>query len=110
MGHSMKLMAEVLAEIYPNTQKPMIAFSSIPRDAGEAAFQVLEQAGDDLTHENIMRQATNLKNVELDMALPGIKGNTAPNDYRVNKQFQMAKFDGEKWERFGDIVTDQGKE
>ena len=44
-GHPMKLMADVLAEIFPHTDKPMIAFSSVPREFGEAAFQVLEKAG-----------------------------------------------------------------
>ena len=44
-GHPMKLMSDVLAEIFPNTDKPMIAFSSVPREFGEAAFQVLEKAG-----------------------------------------------------------------
>lgn len=44
------------------------------------------------------------------MLLPGISVTTTPTDYRVNKQFQMAKFDGEKWERFNDIITDEAKE
>jgi hypothetical protein len=48
--------------------------------------------------------------VPLDMLLPGISVTTTPTDYRVNKQFQMAKFDGEKWERFNDIITDEAKE
>jgi branched-chain amino acid transport system substrate-binding protein len=51
--------------------------------------QVLKQCGDDLTRENVMRQAASLKDVVLDLSLPGMKINTGPNDYRVNKQLQM---------------------
>src|SRR5260370_2100859 len=46
-----------------------------------ALIQVLKQAGSDLSRENIMRQATNLRDLELPMLLPGIKGNTSPTDY-----------------------------
>ena len=52
--------------------------------------------------------ATSLKNVELDLALPGIVANTTPDDYRVNKQLQMMKFNGERWELFGPILEDAG--
>jgi branched-chain amino acid transport system substrate-binding protein len=69
---------------------------------------VLKQCGDDLTHENVMKQATNLKNVEVDLALPGMKANTTADDYRVNKQMQMMKFNGERWELFGPILEDSG--
>ena len=55
-----------------------------------------------------MKQATSLKNVELDMALPGIRLSTSPTDYRVNKQLQMEKFNGERWELFGPIIEDVG--
>jgi hypothetical protein len=48
--------------------------------------------------------------VELDLLLPGITVTTTPNDYRVNKQLQMVQFDGERWQRFGSIVTDEAKE
>jgi hypothetical protein len=53
-----------------------------------------------------MKQATSLKNVQLDLSLPGIVGSTSPTDYRVNKQLQMMKFDGQRWELFGPIITD----
>jgi len=69
---------------------------------------VLEKCGDNLPRENVMKQATSLKNVVLDLALPGIVGNTTPDDYRVNKQLQMMKFNGERWEMFGPILEDAG--
>ena len=46
--------------------------------------------------------------VVLDLGLPGMKINTGPNDYRVNKQLQMMKFNGERWEMFGPILEDKG--
>jgi hypothetical protein len=67
---------------------------------------VLRQCGDNLTRENVMKQATSLKNVELDLGLPGLRINTSPTDYRVNKQLQMMKFNGERWELFGPILED----
>jgi branched-chain amino acid transport system substrate-binding protein len=65
---------------------------------------VLKQAGNDLSRENIMRQAANLKNIELPMLLPGIKINTSPTDFAPIEQEQLAKFDGERWVLFGEII------
>jgi len=64
---------------------------------------VLKQCGADLSRENIMKQAANLKNVELPLLLPGIKINTSPTDFAPIEQEQLAKFNGEKWETFGDL-------
>ena len=72
--------------------------------------QVLKNCGDDLTRDNVMKQAASLTNVELDLLLPGITVTTTPSDYRVNKQFQMVRFDGERWEKLGSIITDDAKE
>ena len=69
--------------------------------------QVLKQAGSDLSRENIMRQATNLREVELPMLLPGIKVNTSPTDYYAVQQSQLMRFDGKRWVRFGDLVYDE---
>ena len=55
-----------------------------------------------------LKEATSLKNVPLDLTLPGIVVNTTPDDYRVNKQLQMMKFNGERWEMFGPILEDTG--
>jgi branched-chain amino acid transport system substrate-binding protein len=73
-------------------------------------IDVLKQCGDDLTRENVLKQATHLSNVELDLLLPGITVTTTPTDYRVNKQLQMMRFDGERWEKMGSIVADEAKE
>src|SRR6266403_1466268 len=69
--------------------------------------QVLKQAGSDLSRENIMRQATNLRDLELPMLLPGIKVNTSPTDYYPVQQLQLVRFDGKRWVRFGDLVYDE---
>ena len=69
--------------------------------------QTLRQCGDNLTRENVMRQAANLHNLELGMLLPGIRINTGPNDYFPIKQAQMRRFDGKEWVRFGDILGQQ---
>jgi ABC-type branched-subunit amino acid transport system substrate-binding protein len=66
--------------------------------------QVLKQCGSDLSRENIMKQAANLKNVELPLLLPGIKVNTSPTDHAPIEQEQLAKFDGERWVLFGELV------
>ncbi|HXA98219.1 MAG TPA: branched-chain amino acid ABC transporter substrate-binding protein, partial [Candidatus Dormibacteraeota bacterium] len=54
--------------------------------------------------ENIMKQAANVKNFELPLLLPGIKVNTGPADFAPIEQEQLAKFDGEKWALFGEIL------
>jgi len=66
--------------------------------------QVLKQAGDDLTRENVMRQAANLKNLEVPMLLPGVRVNTSPTDYRPIESVRLARFDGEKYVLFGDVI------
>ena len=63
----------------------------------------LKQCGNDLSRENIMRQAGSLKNVELPLLLPGIKVNTSASDFAPIEQEQLAKFDGERWATFGEL-------
>ncbi|HEU0215177.1 MAG TPA: ABC transporter substrate-binding protein [Stellaceae bacterium] len=67
--------------------------------------QVLKQCGDELTRENVMKQAGNLHNVTVPMLLPGIAANTSPTDFAPVKQVQMARFDGTRWNLFGDLLT-----
>lgn len=70
----------------------------------QTLIYVLKQAGDDLTRENIMRQAANIKDLELPMLLPGIKINTSPTDYYPIEQLQLGKFNGERWVLFGEVI------
>jgi len=66
---------------------------------------VLKQAGDNLTRENVMRQATSMNDVQIPLLLPGIRLNTSPTDYAPIKQMQLAKFNGQAWELFGAMLT-----
>ena len=103
----MKKFFDFMAKYYPEGDKNS-SFNTYGYSTSQMLVQVLKQCGDDLTRENVMKQATSLKNVVIDLALPGIVGNTSPTDYRVNKQLQMMKFNGERWELFGPIIEDTG--
>jgi branched-chain amino acid transport system substrate-binding protein len=70
---------------------------------GYALTQVLLQCGDDLSRENVMRQASNL-NITVPLLLPGIRVRTTPTDLRPIKQMQLERFDGERWVLFGEIL------
>ena len=71
--------------------------------AAQAMTLVLKQCGNDVSRENILKQAENLKNVEFPLLLPGIKVNTSPTDHAPIEQEQLAKFDGERWVLFGEL-------
>ena len=76
--------------------------------SGYSIAQTMEQAlrmcGDDLSRENLMKQAANMKGVQLDGLLPGVTVNTSPTDFAPIDQFQMMSFKGERWQRFGDVI------
>lgn len=69
--------------------------------------QVLKQCGNDLTRENLMKQANSIKNLELPLLLPGIKLNTSVDDHYPIEQFQLVKFDGKTWARFGKVLSSE---
>ena len=71
----------------------------------QTLVQVLKQCGDNLSRENVMKQATNLKNLELGMLLPGIKINTSATDFYPIKQMQIQRFTGERWESLGPVMN-----
>lgn len=71
---------------------------------GNALREVLTRCGDDLTRENIMKQAANLKDLRLPLLLPGISINTSPSDYRPIREAYLARFDGNDWVIFGDVL------
>jgi branched-chain amino acid transport system substrate-binding protein len=70
----------------------------------QTLVQVLKQAGNDLSRANVMKQAANLKDLTLPMLLPGIKINTGPNDFFPIEQERLARFDGERWVLFGELI------
>jgi ABC-type branched-subunit amino acid transport system substrate-binding protein len=103
----MKKYFEFMAKYYPDGDKDS-SFNTYGYGTAQLLVHVLQQCGDNLTRENVMKQAASLKDVTGDTGLPGIKANTSPTDYRVNKQLQMMKFNGERWELFGPILEDAG--
>jgi ABC-type branched-subunit amino acid transport system substrate-binding protein len=67
--------------------------------------QVLKQCGDDLTRDNVMKQAANLKNFRVETLLPGIKIDTSATDFAPISSLQLMRFKGERWELFGDVIS-----
>ena len=76
-------------------------------NVAQTLVQVLKQCGDNLTRENVMRQAANLKDFRTTNLLPGITINTSPIDFAPIKQVQFRRFKGEKWELFGPTLRDE---
>jgi len=70
----------------------------------QTLVQVLKQSGDNLTRENVMKQASNLKDFVLSASLPGIKINTSATDFAPFESVQLIKFDGKQWVRFGEVM------
>lgn len=67
--------------------------------------EVLKRCGDDLTRENLLKQATNVKDLQLPLMVPGVKVNIAPTNRVAWRQARMARFDGTNWVFFGDVIT-----
>jgi branched-chain amino acid transport system substrate-binding protein len=72
--------------------------------AAASLAQVLKQCGDNLTRENVMKQAASLKDFRVETMLPGIKMNTSATDFAPIESVQLIKFDGKQWVRFGDVM------
>jgi branched-chain amino acid transport system substrate-binding protein len=70
----------------------------------QTMVQVIKQCGNDLSRENVMKQAASLKNFEIATLLPGVKINTSATDFAPIESVQLAKFDGKTWVRFGDVM------
>jgi branched-chain amino acid transport system substrate-binding protein len=103
----LKRYFDFMAKYYPDGDKDS-NFNTYGYATAQLLVYVLKQCGDELTRENVMKQASSLNGVSTDISLPGIKATTSPTDYRVNKQLQMMKFNGERWELFGPILEDTG--
>ncbi len=81
------------------------SFTGYGYTVAQTLVQVLKQCGDNLTRENVMKQAANLKDLQQDLFLPGIKINTSPTDFYPLDQNQMMKFNGERYEYFGPVIS-----
>ncbi len=83
---------------------PMDGLNVAGYNSAQILVQILRQCGDDLTHDNVMRQAANLHDLQLPMLLPGIAINTSPTDYLVYKSVQMRRFDGVRLINLGEVI------
>ncbi|MBV8616306.1 MAG: hypothetical protein JOY66_21405 [Acetobacteraceae bacterium] len=67
-------------------------------------WKVLKQCDGDFSRANVMKQATNLRNLEVPVLLPGIKVNTSSTNYHPIRAMQLARWDGKSWVRFGAVI------
>jgi len=102
----MKKFLTFLAKYYPDGNR-LDGSTVYGYGVSQTMVKVIEMCGDNLTRENVMKQAASLHDFEPDTLLPGIKINTSPTDYAPIKQLQMMRFKGEKWEMFGDIISSE---
>jgi branched-chain amino acid transport system substrate-binding protein len=100
----MKAWNEFLDKYYPEANRAdlsvMYAYT-----VAQGLVHVLKASGDNLTRENVMKQAASIKDLELGGLLPGVKVNTSATDFAPISQLQLMKFKGETWERFGEILS-----
>lgn len=92
---------------YMPDAKPEDANNTYGVAVAQLTMQVLKQCGDNLTRENVMKQAASLKNFQLPLALPGILANTGPDDFAPFQSMQLVRFDGKSWVPFGKPVEVQ---
>jgi branched-chain amino acid transport system substrate-binding protein len=100
----MKAWNEFLEKYFPEANRAdlsvMYAYT-----VAQGLVHVLKACGDDLTRENVMKQAASIKDLELGSLLPGVKVNTSATDFAPISQLRLMKFKGEKWDLFGDVIS-----
>ncbi|BAL74177.1 ABC transporter substrate-binding protein [Bradyrhizobium cosmicum] len=100
----MKAYVEFMTKYFPEGDKTDNG-TVVGYGVAQTLVQVLKQCGDDLTRENVMKQAASLKDFRTEMLLPGIKINTGPGDFAPISSLQLQRFKGERWELFGDVIS-----
>ena len=100
----MKAWNEFLDKYYPDANRAdaSVMYAYI---VAQGLEHVLKGCGDNLTRENIMEQAASIRELELGGLLPGVKVNTSATDFAPISQLQLMKFNGDKWDLFGDIIS-----
>ena len=101
---SMKRFYDFLAQYEPKANK-LDAGVVFGYAAAQTMVKVLQMCGDNLTRDNVMKQAAHLKDFAPDTLLPGIKINTAPDNFAPIEQLRMMRFKGKAWDLFGDIIS-----
>jgi ABC-type branched-subunit amino acid transport system substrate-binding protein len=93
-------ITKYMPEVDPRDQNYVNSYNE-----GMVLVQALKQAGSNLSRDNIMKQALNIKDMQLPMMLPGIKVNTSPTDYYPIEDMQMMRWSGKQWVRFGNLLS-----
>jgi ABC-type branched-subunit amino acid transport system substrate-binding protein len=102
----MKQFLDFLAKDFPEANK-IDGSVIVGYGVAQTLVQVLKQCGDNLTRENVMKQAANLKDFRTEVLLPGIKINTSPSSFAPVSQLQLMVFKGERWILFGDVISSE---
>ncbi|MFZ2650344.1 MAG: ABC transporter substrate-binding protein [Burkholderiaceae bacterium] len=92
-----------MAKYYPDGDLKD-SFNVYGYTVGSTLHQVLKQAGDNLTRDNIMKQAASMKNFRVETMLPGVSISTSDDDFAPIQSVQLIRFDGKEWKRFGEIL------
>ncbi len=95
-----------LAKYFPEGNREDLSIMTA-YNVSQTMVHVLKKCGDDLTRANIMRQAANIENLQLEGLLPSITISTSASDFAPIKQFQLRRFEGERWELFGDVISSE---
>jgi branched-chain amino acid transport system substrate-binding protein len=98
-----------LAKYFP-AANPYDIFGLNAYTLSKLMLHILKQCGDDLTRENLMKQASSVKDLQLNGLLPGILINTSATDFGPIQQYQLVKFEGKNWEPFGEVVSGAEKQ
>jgi branched-chain amino acid transport system substrate-binding protein len=100
----MKEFYAFLAKDFPEGDR-LDQSTEVGYGVSQTMVQVLKNCGDNLTRENVMKQAASLKDFRTEVMLPGIKINTGPDDFAPISQLQLMRFKGERWNLFGDVIS-----
>ena len=84
-------------------------FNAYGYTAAQLMVYVLKQCGDNLTRENVMKQAASIHDLQLPLLYPGITVSTSPTDFAPIKQMQLIKFNGKTMELFGEVISGAGE-
>ncbi len=100
----MKAFLDFMAKYFPEGDK-LDGGTVVGYGVAQTLVEVLKKCGDNLTRENVMKQAASLKDFRTEVLLPGIKINTGPNDFAPISSLQLMKFKGDKWDLFGEVIS-----
>ncbi|WP_407185742.1 ABC transporter substrate-binding protein [Bradyrhizobium centrosematis] len=100
----MKAFLDFMTKYFPEGDK-LDGGTIVGYGVAQTLVEVLKKCGDNLTRENVMKQAASLKDFRTEVLLPGIKINTGPNDFAPISSLQLMKFKGDKWDLFGEVIS-----